>query len=86
MTDFTDYKVADISLADWGHKEIAIAEKEMPGLMALQEEYGNTKPLDGARIAGCLHMTIQTAVLIKTLVHPVSKKYCKSSTVRSPQD
>ncbi|MGI9509028.1 MAG: adenosylhomocysteinase, partial [Geminicoccaceae bacterium] len=69
MTDFTDYKVADISLADWGHKEIAIAEKEMPGLMALQEEYGDRRPLDGARVAGCLHMTIQTAVLIKTLIH-----------------
>jgi len=69
MTDFNDYKVADIGLADWGHKEIAIAEKEMPGLMALQEEYGDKRPLDGARIAGCLHMTIQTAVLIKTLIH-----------------
>ena len=64
-----DYKVKDISLSDWGRKEIAIAETEMPGLMALREEYGNTKPLDGARIVGCLHMTIQTAVLIETLVH-----------------
>ena len=62
-----DFKVADISLADWGRKEIAIAETEMPGLMALREEYGSTKPLKGARIAGCLHMTIQTAVLIQTL-------------------
>ena len=62
-----DYKVADMSLADWGHKEISIAEVEMPGLMALREEYGDSKPLKGARIAGCLHMTIQTAVLFETL-------------------
>jgi len=67
MSNFTDYKVADISLAGWGRKEIAIAETEMPGLMALREEYGNAKPLAGARIVGCLHMTIQTAVLIETL-------------------
>ena len=64
----TDCKVADISLADWGRKEIAIAETEMPGLMALREEYTGEKPLKGARIAGCLHMTIQTAVLMETLV------------------
>ncbi|MEC9178902.1 MAG: adenosylhomocysteinase, partial [Pseudomonadota bacterium] len=63
-----DYKVADISLADWGRKEIAIAETEMPGLMALREEFGEEKPLNGARITGCLHMTIQTAVLIETLI------------------
>ena len=63
-----DFKVKDISLADFGDKEIAIAETEMPGLMALREEYGDSKPLDGARIVGCLHMTIQTAVLIETLV------------------
>ena len=63
----TDYKVADISLADWGRREIAIAETEMPGLMALREEFGAAKPLKGARIVGCLHMTIQTAVLIETL-------------------
>jgi adenosylhomocysteinase len=62
-----DYKVADIKLADWGRKEIALAENEMPGLMALREEYAGKKPLAGARIAGCLHMTIQTAVLIETL-------------------
>src|SRR5882724_1183321 len=68
MPAFTDYKVADISLADWGRKEIAIAETEMPGLMALRREYGRQKPLKGARIVGCLHMTIQTAVLIETLV------------------
>ena len=62
-----DYKVADMSLADWGRKEINIAETEMPGLMALRNEYGAAQPLKGARIAGCLHMTIQTAVLIETL-------------------
>src|SRR4029078_5005916 len=61
------YKVKDISLAEWGRKEIKLAEAEMPGLMALRAEYGQSKPLTGARIAGCLHMTIQTAVLIKTL-------------------
>ena len=65
---FTDYKVKDMSLAEWGRKEIEIAETEMPGLMALRAEYGKTKPLKGAKIAGCLHMTIQTAVLIETLV------------------
>ncbi|MBI5613131.1 MAG: adenosylhomocysteinase, partial [Gammaproteobacteria bacterium] len=64
---FTDYKVADIALADWGRKEIQIAETEMPGLMALREEFAAAKPLQGARIAGSLHMTIQTAVLIETL-------------------
>ena len=63
-----DYKVADIGLADWGRKELAIAETEMPGLMALREQYGTEKPLKGARIAGSLHMTIQTAALIETLV------------------
>ena len=62
-----DYKVKDFSLAEWGRKEIAMAEDEMPGLMAIREEYGTSKPLKGARIAGCLHMTIQTAVLIETL-------------------
>ena len=67
MAEFTDYKVADISLAKWGRQEIAIAETEMPGLMAIREEYGPKKPLKGARITGCLHMTIQTAVLIETL-------------------
>jgi hypothetical protein len=67
MPAFTDYKVADLALAGWGRKEIAIAETEMPGLMALRAEFGASKPLSGARIAGCLHMTIQTAVLIETL-------------------
>ena len=63
-----DYKVKDIAQAEFGRKEISIAESEMPGLMALREEYSNEKPLKGARIIGCLHMTIQTAVLIETLV------------------
>src|SRR5437867_8066284 len=62
------YKVKDISLAEWGRKEIKLAEAEMPGLMALREEYGASKPMKGARVAGCLHMTIQTAVLIETLI------------------
>src|SRR5690349_17102116 len=65
--DFTDYRVADLALADWGRKEIAIAETEMPGLMAIREEFSPQQPLRGARIAGSLHMTIQTAVLIETL-------------------
>src|SRR5690606_40742908 len=68
MASFTDCKVADLGLAKWGRSEIAIAETEMPGLMALRAEYGKEKPLKGARIAGCLHMTIQTAVLIETLI------------------
>ena len=67
MSKFQDYKVADIDLADFGRKEINIAETEMPGLMALRELYGKEKPLSGSRIIGCLHMTIQTAVLIETL-------------------
>ncbi|MEA2733528.1 MAG: adenosylhomocysteinase, partial [Acetobacteraceae bacterium] len=62
-----DFKVKDLSLAEWGRKEISMAETEMPGLMAIREEFGKSKPLAGARIAGCLHMTIQTAVLIETL-------------------
>ena len=68
MTDTADFKVADIHLADWGRKEINIAETEMPGLMTIREEYSSRKPLKGARIAGCLHMTIQTAVLMETLI------------------
>ena len=67
-TENMNFKVKDISLADWGRKEIKLAEAEMPGLMMLREKYANSKPLLGARIAGCLHMTIQTAVLIETLV------------------
>ena len=62
-----DYIVADINLADWGRKELSIGESEMPGLMALREEIGSSRPLEGAHIAGCLHMTVQTAVLIETL-------------------
>ena len=81
-----DFKVADISLADWGRKEIAIAETEMPGLMALREEYGSTKPLKGARIAGCLHMTIQTAVLIETLTDLGADVRWSSCNIFSTQD
>jgi len=81
-----DYKVADIGLADWGRKEIAIAETEMPGLMALREEYGSSKPLAGARIAGCLHMTIQTAVLIETLTALGASVRWSSCNIFSTQD
>ncbi|WP_133127950.1 adenosylhomocysteinase [Legionella nagasakiensis] len=81
-----DYKVADLSLADWGRKEIAIAETEMPGLMALREQYGQDKPLQGARIAGCLHMTIQTAVLIETLVALGAEVRWSSCNIFSTQD
>ncbi|MFO7483922.1 adenosylhomocysteinase [Oceanibaculum nanhaiense] len=86
MGSFTDYKVADIKLADWGRREIRIAETEMPGLMALREEYGNTKPLAGARIVGCLHMTIQTAVLIETLTHLGATIRWSSCNIYSTQD
>ncbi len=81
-----DYKVADINLAEWGRKEIAIAETEMPGLMALREEYGKSQPLKGARITGCLHMTIQTAVLIETLVHLGAEIRWSSCNIFSTQD
>jgi len=80
------YKVADISLADWGRKEIAIAETEMPGLMALRAEYGAKKPLKGARIAGCLHMTTQTAVLIETLTALGAEVTWTSCNIFSTQD
>ncbi len=83
---FTDYKVADISLAEWGRKEIAIAETEMPGLMALREEFGKHKPLQGARISGSLHMTIQTAVLIETLVELGAEVRWASCNIFSTQD
>jgi adenosylhomocysteinase len=86
MPIFTDYKVADISLADWGRKEIAIAETEMPGLMALREEFGKKKPLKDARIAGCLHMTIQTAVLIETLTALGAEIRWSSCNIFSTQD
>jgi adenosylhomocysteinase len=81
-----DYKVKDISLAEWGRKEIAMAEDEMPGLMALREEYGDVKPLKGARIAGCLHMTIQTAVLIRTLEALGATVRWSSCNIFSTQD
>jgi len=80
------YKVKDISLADWGRKEIRLAEAEMPGLMAIREEYKNSKPLKGARIAGCLHMTIQTAVLIETLVELGAEVKWSSCNIFSTQD
>ena len=86
MSTFTDYKVADISLAGWGRKEIAIAETEMPGLMALRREFGQSKPLKGARIVGCLHMTIQTAVLIETLVELGATVRWSSCNLVSTQD
>ncbi len=82
----TDYRVKDLSLADWGRKEIAIAETEMPGLMAVRAEYGAQKPLKGARIAGCLHMTIQTAVLIETLVDLGAEVRWASCNIFSTQD
>lgn len=82
----TDYKVADINLADWGRKEIAIAETEMPGLMALRHEYAAKQPLKGARIAGCLHMTIQTAVLIETLIDLGAEVRWSSCNIFSTQD
>ena len=86
MTETADYKVADISLKDWGRKEISIAETEMPGLMALREEYGASKPLTGARIAGCLHMTIQTAVLMETLIDLGAELRWSSCNIFSTQD
>ena len=86
MAEFTDCKVADMSLADWGRKEIAIAETEMPGLMALRAEYGTAKPLQGARVVGCLHMTIQTAVLIETLTALGAEVRWSSCNIFSTQD
>lgn len=85
-TERLAYKVKDISLADWGRKEIKLAEAEMPGLMALRAEYGQSKPLAGARIAGCLHMTIQTAVLIETLVELGAEVTWSSCNIFSTQD
>lgn len=81
-----DFRVADLSLAEWGRKEIVLAEKEMPGLMALRKKYGNKKPLKGARISGCLHMTIQTAVLIETLVELGADVRWSSCNIFSTQD
>src|ERR1700749_216220 len=86
MPASTDFRFADISLADWGRREIAIAETEMPGLMALRDESGTAKPLAGARIVGCLHMTIQTAVLIETLVELGATVRWSSCNIFSTQD
>jgi adenosylhomocysteinase len=83
---YTAFKVKDISLADWGRKEIELAEAEMPGLMSLREEYKNEQPLKGARIAGCLHMTIQTAVLIETLEALGAEVTWSSCNIFSTQD
>jgi adenosylhomocysteinase len=85
-TQTVNYKVKDIALADWGRKELRLAEAEMPGLMALREEFGASKPLKGARIAGCLHMTIQTAVLIETLVELGAEVTWSSCNIFSTQD
>src|ERR1700752_1983427 len=82
----SDFKVADIKLADWGRKEISIAEKEMPGLMAIREQYAKTKPLSGVRITGSLHMTVQTAVLIETLVDLGASVRWASCNIFSTQD
>ena len=81
-----DYKVADLTLADFGRKEITLAEHEMPGLMAMRERYGDSKPLTGARIAGSLHMTVQTAVLIETLVDLGAEVRWASCNIFSTQD
>src|SRR3954465_12473849 len=80
------YKVKDISLAEWGRKEIRLAEAEMPGLMSLRAEYGASQPLKGARVAGCLHMTIQTAVLIETLIALGAEVKWSSCNIFSTQD
>ena len=85
-TSYVPYKVKDIALAEWGRKEIELAEAEMPGLMALREEYGKSQPLKGARIAGCLHMTIQTAVLIETLTALGAEVTWSSCNIFSTQD
>ena len=86
QTDRLPYKVKDIKLAEFGRKEIELAENEMPGLMALRRKYGKDKPLAGARIAGCLHMTIQTAVLIETLVELGAEVTWSSCNIFSTQD
>ena len=86
QNDYKDYKVKDISLAPWGRDEITLAEKEMPGLMAIRKEFSKKKPLKGARIAGSLHMTIQTAVLIETLIELGAKVRWASCNIFSTQD
>jgi adenosylhomocysteinase len=85
-TTYVPYKVKDLSLAEWGRKEIRLAEAEMPGLMSLREEFGPSQPLKGARIAGCLHMTIQTAVLIETLLALGAEVTWSSCNIFSTQD
>ena len=85
-TNFSDYKIADISLSDLGRRKIGIAEGEMPGLMALRKEYGKEKPLAGARITGSLHMTVETAVLIETLVELGAEVRWSSCNIFSTQD
>src|SRR4029079_16071145 len=86
ITSQLNYKVKDIELAEWGRKEINLAEAEMPGLMSIRKEFGPSKPLKGARIAGCLHMTIQTAVLIETLVELGAEVTWSSCNIFSTQD
>jgi adenosylhomocysteinase len=86
MTTFSDYKVADISLAPWGRMEIDIAETEMPALMALRNKYASQKPLATAKVMGCIHMTIQTTVLIETLVHLGVQVRWSSCNIFSTQD
>ena len=86
MNKFIKYKVKDIQLAEWGRREIQLAESEMPGLMSLRKEFGISKPLKGARIAGCLHMTIQTAVLIETLIELGADVTWSSCNIFSTQD
>ncbi|MGA9579686.1 MAG: adenosylhomocysteinase, partial [Terrimicrobiaceae bacterium] len=86
LSEASDFKVADISLADWGRKEISIAEKEMPGLIAIREKYAPDKPLAGVRITGSLHMTIQTAVLIETLIELGATVRWASCNIFSTQD
>ena len=85
-TEKPAYKVKDIELAEWGRKEIELAEREMPGLMSLREKYGGEKPLTGVRVAGCLHMTIQTAVLIETLIELGAEVTWSSCNIYSTQD
>ena len=86
MAAFNDYVIADLNLADWGRKEIRIAETEMPGLMAIRDEFANAQPLKGARITGSLHMTIQTAVLIETLTALGAEVRWASCNIFSTQD
>jgi adenosylhomocysteinase len=86
VSEKAKFKVKDLSLAEWGRKEIKLAEAEMPGLMALREEFGKQKPLKGARVAGCLHMTIQTAVLIETLIELGAEVTWSSCNIFSTQD